>query len=216
MAAFVEAGGIFVHAHLRGGGEFGLSWWQAGRLAQKQNAYNDLYAIAEALLRANLCTARTLAVTGASNGGLMAAVALTQRPDLWGVVVPRVPVLDLIGACREPYGKQAVLEEMADIGNPQEVRRLASFSPYELIRAGVNYPAVFIDSGDTDPRCPAWHARKFAARLQAATAGAAPILVHVWENVGHGWATDKKIATAQHTEWLAFTMQQLDWPHWFP
>jgi prolyl oligopeptidase len=209
MAAFVAAGGVFVHAHLRGGGEFGLEWWQSGRMSRKQNGYDDLYAIAEDMIAAGLCTPRTLAVTGGSNGGLMAGVALTQRPELWAVVVPRVPVLDLVGACRDPYGRQAVMEEMADIEDPAEVLRLTTFSPYHLVRDGVSYPAVFLDAGDTDPRCPPWHARKLAARLQAATSSNAPILLHIWENVGHGWATDKDVAIIQNAEWLAFTLRHL-------
>lgn len=209
MAAVVAAGGVFVHAHLRGGAEFGLDWWQGGRMRKKQNGYNDLYAVAEDLIAKGRCTPNLLALTGASNGGLMAGVALTQRPALWSVVVPRVPLLDLIGACRDPYGRMAVMEEIANVDDPQEVQRLATISPYHLVADGVRYPAVFIEAGDTDPRCPAWHARKFTARLQAATAGSAPIVLHVWENVGHGGATDKGIAMAAHTEWLAFTLRHL-------
>jgi prolyl oligopeptidase len=214
MAAFVAAGGMYVHAHLRGGAEFGRDWWQGGRMTHKHNCYNDLYAIAEDLIRAKRSAPDRLAVTGASNGGLMAGVALTQRPDLWKVVVPRVPVLDLIGACREPYSRQYVSEEFAEIEKPDEVRRLASFSPYHLVRGRVRYPAVFLEAGDTDPRCPPWHARKFAARLQWATAGDAPILLHVWENAGHGPATQKGIAVTQSTEWLAFTLRHLGVEGW--
>lgn len=214
MAAFVAAGGVFVHAHLRGGGEFGRDWWLGGRLRNKQNCYQDLYAIAEDLIESGIATRQSLAVTGNSNGGLMSGVALTQRPDLWQVVVPRVPFLDCIGGCRDPYGRMAVKMEMADVDDAEEVRRLSEFSPYQLVREGVNYPAVYIDAGNTDPRCPPWHARKFAARLQAANAGSRPILLHVWENVGHGWATDKAIAVEEHAEWLGFTMHHLGlrWP----
>lgn len=209
MAAFVAAGGVFVHAHLRGGSELGLEWWEGGRQRNKQNCYNDLYAIAEDLIAAGRSKPELLAVTGGSNGGLMAGVALTQRPDLWAAVVPRVPILDLIGACRERYDRWVVQQEFADISDPDEVRRLAGFSPYQLVRAGVRYPAVFVDAGDTDPRCPPWHARKFVARLQSATSGDGPILLHVWENAGHGWATAKEILITQNAEWLAFVMRHL-------
>jgi len=209
IAAFVAAGGVLVHVHLRGGAEFGSDWWQGGRMRSKQNCYEDLYAVAEDLIAAKRCTPQTLAVTGASNGGLAVGVAATQRPELWKVIVPRVPILDLIGACREPYGRMAVAMEYADIENPDDVRRLASFSPYQLVRDGVNYPAIYIDAGDTDPRCPPWHARKFAARLQAATSGAEPIVLHIWENVGHGWATDKATLLIEYTEWIAFTLRHL-------
>lgn len=209
MAALVAAGGVFVHAHLRGGAEFGCDWWQGGRMREKQNCYDDLYSVAEDLIAKGQCTPRLLALTGASNGGLLAGVALTQRPDLWAVVVPQVPILDLIGACRDPYGRMAIMEEIANVEDPQEVRRLATISPYHLVVDGVRYPATFIDAGDTDPRCPAWHARKFTARLQAATAGSEPILLHVWDNVGHGGATDRLIAITEATEWLAFTFEHL-------
>jgi prolyl oligopeptidase len=209
MAAFADAGGIFVSAHLRGGGEFGREWWYGGRRENKQNCYADLYAVAEDLIARGLTTSDRLTVTGGSNGGLMSGVAVTQRPDLWKVVVPRVPILDLIGALREPYGFVACVAEFADPRDPEDVKRMAGFSPYHLVEDDTAYPAVFMVAGDTDPRCPAWHARKFAARLQAANTSDAPILLHIWENVGHGWATDREIAISEDTEWLAFVMQQV-------
>lgn len=208
IAAFVAAGGVFVHAHLRGGAEFGREWWEGGRFKNKQNGYADLYAVAEDLISNGRATPATLAVTGGSNGGLMSGVAVTQRPDLWAAVVPRVPLLDIIGACRENYGRFAVENEFADLSDPDEVRRLLTFSPYHLVEER-DYPAVFIDAGDTDPRCSPWHARKFAARMQAAQRGMAPILCRIWENVGHGWATDKAVAIEQHAEWLAFVCRHL-------
>ena len=209
LAAFIAFGGVYVHAHLRGGGEFGLDWWRGGRMATKQNCYQDLYAVAEDLIESGRTTQKLLAVTGESNGGLMAGVAVTQRPDLWAVVVPRVPLLDLIGACRDSYGRMAVMMDLANVEEPDEVRRLATFSPYNLVREGTRYPAVFIDAGNNDPRCPPWHARKFAARLQNATAGNAPIVLQVWDNAGHGAATDRKLVVAEYVEWLAFTLRHL-------
>jgi prolyl oligopeptidase len=209
MASFVAAGGIYVHGHLRGGGEFGLEWWQGGRMENKQNCYDDLYAIAEQLFASGVTTRDLLGVTGGSNGGLMSGVAITQRPDLWRVVIPRVPLLDVIGSCRDPYGLGATTAEFGDPRDPEQVRRLASFSPYHLVEDGATYPAMFIDAGDTDPRCPAWHARKFTARMQAANASDQPMLVRIWENVGHGWATPREIQVTENTEWLAFVMRQL-------
>jgi prolyl oligopeptidase len=209
MAAFIAAGGVFVHGHLRGGGEFGLHWWRDGRLKNKQNGYADLYAIAEDLIGRGVTRSDLLGVTGGSNGGLMAGVAITQRPELWRVAIPRVPLLDIIGAFRDPYGSFACRKEFGDPDDPIEVRRMAAFSPYQLVKSGTVYPATFIDAGDTDPRCPPWHARKFAAQLQAAQAGSGPILLHIWENVGHGWATDKDVQVEENTEWIAFAMQIL-------
>jgi prolyl oligopeptidase len=210
MASVVEAGGLFVHAHLRGGAEFGREWWEGGRHKNKQNCYADLFAVAEDLIARGVTTRERLAVTGASNGGLLAGVAATQRPDLWKAVVPQVPLMDIIGSLREPYGWGATAAEFGNPTDPDEVRRMAGFSPYQLIEAGTEYPAVFVVAGDTDPRCPPWHARKFTARLQAANAADTPVLIHVWENVGHGWATDKDTEITENTEWLAFLMQQLD------
>lgn len=208
MAAFVEAGGVFVHGHLRGGAELGRDWWEGGRLANKQNCYADLYAIAEDLIAQGRATSETLAISGGSNGGLLSGVAVTQRPDLFAVSVPRVPLLDVIGACRENYGRYAVSIEFGDVEDPDEVRRLMTFSPYHLVTDRA-YPSVFIDAGDTDPRCSPWHARKLGARMQAAQRGDAPILVRIWENVGHGWATDKAIAIEQSTEWIGFVCKEL-------
>jgi prolyl oligopeptidase len=215
MAAFVEACGVFVHAHLRGGGELGLEWWEGGRMRNKQNCYRDLYAVAEDLIAKGRTSSDLLAVTGGSNGGLMSGVAVTQRPDLWRVAVPRVPLLDVLGACREPYGRAAIAEEFGDPEDPEDVKNLASFSPYQLIEDGVAYPAVYLDVGDTDPRCPAWHGRKFAARLQEATASDRPVLLRVWENVGHGWATAKDVEVREWSSWLAFVIDQLEMtPDW--
>ncbi|MFC9251925.1 prolyl oligopeptidase family serine peptidase [Amycolatopsis thailandensis] len=209
MASFVDAGGVFVHVHLRGGGEFGREWWEQGRLKNKRNCYDDLHAVAEHLVAAGVTSPDMLGVSGGSNGGHMAGAAATLRPDLWAVSVPRVPFLDVLGATRDGYGSYVVGLELGDVGDPDDVRRLASISPYHLVEDGVEYPAVYLDAGDTDPRCPPWHARKFAARMQAATAGANPVLVKIWRNVGHGWATDKEVAIEEHTSWLAFVMKIL-------
>jgi prolyl oligopeptidase len=178
-------------------------------MANKQNCYEDLYAVAEELVASGVTRKDLLGVTGGSNGGLMAGVAITQRPELWRVVVPHVPLLDVIGSCRDPYGLGATVAEFGNPWDADEVRRLASFSPYHLVEEGTAYPALFIDAGDTDPRCPPWHARKFAASMQAASSSDHPILVRIWENVGHGWATPKEIQVTESTEWLAFTMRQL-------
>lgn len=209
MAAFIAAGGVFVHCHLRGGSEFGRDWWQAGRMRNKQNCFDDVYAIAEDLIERGRTTSELLAINGRSNGGLMSGVVLTQRPDLWKAVVPQVPVLDLIGALRHPYGRDAIEIEYADPNNPEQVQAMLKYSPYHLVQDGVNYPAVYLEAGATDPRCPSWHARKFGARLQAATASDAPVFVRIWEDAGHGLATTKNTLVLQYTSWLAFVMRQL-------
>ena len=210
VSAFVAAGGIYVLGHLRGGGEFGKEWWKGGSMRNAQNSYQDLYAIAEDLINKQRTTSQLLALCGRSKGGLMAGVALTQRPNLWNAVVPQVPVLDLIGTLRHPYGRYCCEIEY---GNPQDttdIRKIAEYSPYHNINIGTAYPAVFLDAGANDPRCPPWHARKFAARLQAANSAMTPIFLRVWENSGHGLATTRENTISQTSTWLAFVMRQLE------
>lgn len=208
FGAFIAAGGVVIHANLRGGGELGNDWWHGGRLETKQNGYDDLYAIAESLLDEGMATPATLGVTGASNGGLMCGVAVTQRPELWSVVVPRVPILDLLGGCRDPYGRSGITLEYGDPARQEDVHRIATYSPYQNVRSGTDYPAVYFDVGAADPRCPAWHARKLAAALQAASRSDQPVLIRVREGAGHGAADSRKDTVEGVTDWLGFVMMQ--------
>ncbi|MER7504226.1 prolyl oligopeptidase family serine peptidase [Nonomuraea pusilla] len=211
LAAFVAAGGVLVQAYLRGGGEFGRDWYLAAHREKRHVRDGDLVAVAEHLIAEGVTTADRLALTGGSDGGLMCGVAVTTRPDLWRAVLPRAPLLDLIGGTRDPYLDFVIRKAWADPDDPAEVRRLLRLSPYQLVSPGV-FPAVYIQAGATDPRCRPWHARKFAARMQAAQQGEAPILLHVFDNAGHGAATAHDVALAQDTEWLAFLVKTLGLP----
>ena len=210
-AAFVAAGGVFVSAHLRGGGEYGRDWYLAAHRERRHVRDSDLVAVAEHLIAEGLTSPDRLALTGGSDGGLMCGVAVTRRPDLWRAVLPRAPLLDLIGGLRDPYLDFVIRKAWADPDDPDEVRRLLGLSPYQLVEPA-DYPAVYVQAGATDPRCRPWHARKFVARLQAAQRGAAPILLHVYGEAGHGAATDPDIAREQDAEWLAFLTGTLDLP----
>jgi prolyl oligopeptidase len=204
-AALVEAGGVFVLAHLRGGGELGREWWEQGRATNKQRGYDDLYAVAEHLIAGGVTTPRLLAVQGASNGGHMAAVALAQRPDLWAVAVPLVPYAD-------PLRRSEYLDnrfELGDPDDPEDARRLASIAPYHLVRDGERYPATFIEAAESDELCPPGDARKLAARLQAATGGSEPILLRVLPNMGHGAVDTGEERVGRHADWLAFVFERL-------
>ncbi|MGP4100299.1 prolyl oligopeptidase family serine peptidase [Nonomuraea sp. KM90] len=208
LAAFVEAGGVYAHAHVRGGGEFGLQWWEGGRLHTKQNSFDDLYAVAEQLIADGVTTPDRLAVQGASNGGLLAAVAVTQRPDLWRAAVCTAPKLDLMRVVRDPVGTAATLPEYGNPNNPADAPVLMAYSPYHHVEPDTAYPAILLDAGANDPRCPVWHSRKFAARAQAATTSSHPVLLRVWSGAGHGgtgWST----IVQQQTYWLAFVMHEL-------
>jgi len=206
-AAWIEAGGIFVLSHLRGGGEFGSSWWQQGRLRHKQNTFNDMFATAEDLIARGLTTPAQLGVTGGSNGGVMAAVAAVQRPDLFGASSPEAPITDLLGRCRDPFTMAATLD-YGDPSDPEMARILHAWSPYQNVRDGVDYPAMLIDCGANDPRCPPWHGRKLAARMQRASAGARPMLLRVRADAGHG-AIGHEEQSRQSAEVLAFFAEHL-------
>jgi len=208
---FVEAGGVYVHTCLRGGAEYGPEWHNAGRLRNKQRTFDDLFAIAEDLIAAGITKPDLLAMTGASNGGLLAGVAIAQRPDLWRVVVPDVPIFDQMEPLRTGPEHAAILsfflQEYGDPRDPAMARVLYAYSPYHLIKDGTAYPAVFQVFGENDLGCLPFHGRKFTARLQAATTSGRPILLRVWKDTAHGTVGEK--AAAQVAEWLGFVMQEL-------
>jgi len=214
-AAWIEAGGVLVLGHLRGGGELGSRWWQQGRLEFKQNTFNDVYAIAEDLIGRGITTPRQLGVTGGSNGGVMAAVAAVQRPDLFRASSPEAPITDVLARVRDPFTMAATLD-YGDPADPAMARVLYGWSPYQNIKDGVAYPAMLIDCGANDPRCPPWHGRKLAARMQQASriaqagtgSGALPILLRVRADAGHG-TVGKDDQTRQSAEVLAFFAEYL-------
>lgn len=206
-AAWIEAGGVLVLGHLRGGGEFGSAWWEQGRLERKQNTFNDLYAIAEDLIARGITTHRRLGVTGGSNGGVMAAVAAVQRPDLFRASSPEAPITDLLARARDPFTMAATLD-YGDPSDPAMAQVLDSWSPYQNAVDGTAYPAMLLDCGANDPRCPPWHGRKLAARMQQASASGLPVLLRVRANAGHG-AVGKHEQTRQSAEVLAFFAEYL-------
>jgi prolyl oligopeptidase len=201
---FVDAGGVFVLTHLRGGGEGGEAFWHGGRLQDKQHTFDDLYAIAETVVDEGLTTREQLGVLGLSNGGLLTGAAVTQRPDLFGVVVSMVPLYDMVKFLRDPYTATCTLE-YGDPRDPRAAAWLYAYSPYHNVREAA-YPATLIFCGSNDMRCWPWQARKLAARLQAANTGDRPVLLRVVEDGGHltVLAVPEQIA-----EWLGFLMREL-------
>jgi len=200
---FAKAGGVLALAHLRGGSEFGKDWWLAGRRDRKQQTFDDVYAIAEELIRLGITTPQQLAVEGGSNGGTMAGAAVTQRPDLFAAVVSHVPQLDCVNMDRDPVGFAICSVEYGNPAIPEERAWLAGYSPRQNIKAGVAYPATLVSAGANDPRCPVWHSRVFAHELRAATTGEAPVLLRAHADQGHG-PSERGRALQQHAEWLAF------------
>lgn len=201
-AAWLEAGGIHVLAHLRGGGAFGADWWRDGRRDKKQNSFNDFYAVAEKLIELGWTSSAQLAIYGASNGGLLTAVALTQRPELWAAVVSDVPVTDLVNMDRAPLTYAIGRDEYGDPKIPAQRRWLEAIDPVVNARPA-DYPATLVIAGANDPRCPAGHARLLVDKVGSAHTGEAPILLRVHAEQGHG--AQGAIESARRlTEILAF------------
>lgn len=188
MASWLEMGGVYAVANLRGGGEYGQEWHDAGRLANKQNVFDDFIAAAEYLIREKYTSTPKLAIGGGSNGGLLVGAVMTQRPDLFGAAVPEVGVHDMlrfhlftVGAgWKSDYGSSET---------PEGFAALYKYSPLHNVKPGTAYPPTLVMTGDHDDRVVPAHSHKFTATLQAAQAGSAPILTRVETNAGHGAGT---------------------------
>jgi prolyl oligopeptidase len=203
ILAWVEAGGVYAVANLRGGAEEGEAWHRAGMLGNKQNVFDDFHAAAERLIADGWTTPQALAASGGSNGGLLVGAALTQRPDLFAAVVCSAPLLDMVRY--EKFGLGAtwnVEYGRADVA--EEFGWLLGYSPYHHVREGVAYPATLFTVFDGDSRVDPLHARKMCAALQHATAADRPVLIRAEGDVGHGArALSRSVTLAADT--LAFT-----------
>jgi prolyl oligopeptidase len=181
---WLEQGGVLAVAHTRGGGEYGQEWHHAGRLAAKQNVFNDFAACARFLADSHLTTSDRLAIIGGSNGGLLVGAMLTQHPGLSRAAVAMVPVMDMLRVELDPNGSFNV-SEYGTVKDPQLFQAIRAYSPYHNVKDGTAYPAVLLTAGESDPIAKAHHAKKMAARLQAATSSSQPVLLRV-EPGGHG------------------------------
>jgi prolyl oligopeptidase len=185
VLVWLEMGGIYAVANLRGGGEYGESWHQDGIKARKQNVFDDFIAAAEYLVAENWTSSAKLAIHGGSNGGLLVGACMTQRPELFGAALPAVGVLDMLRFQHFTIG-WAWTSDYGSSDDPNDVRTLLAYSPYHNVRVGTRYPATLITTGDHDDRVFPAHSFKFAAALQHAQAGDAPILLSVETKAGHG------------------------------
>jgi prolyl oligopeptidase len=210
---FLEAGGTYALAVLRGGGEYGEAWHRAGMLDKKQNVFDDFLASAQWLVDAGVTRPQRLAISGGSNGGLLVGAALTQRPDLFRAVVCKVPLLDMLRYDKFRIGALWI-PEYGSPDDPEARKWLAAYSPYQHVRDGVAYPAVLLQTAESDTRVDPMHARKMAARLQAADKGGGPILLEVQTRAGHGAGkpVDKVIAEAVDTWSFVFAELGLNHP----
>jgi prolyl oligopeptidase len=192
--AWMEMGGVYAQASIRGGGEYGKEWHNGGRLANKQNVFDDFIAAGEYLIAEGITAKDKLAVRGGSNGGLLVGAVINQRPDLFAVGLPAVGVMDMLRFNRFTAGRYWV-DDYGDPAQEDDFRRLRSYSPYHNIREGADYPAILITTADTDDRVVPGHSFKYAAALQAAALGPKPHLIRIETRAGHGAGkpTDKII-----------------------
>jgi prolyl oligopeptidase len=200
---WLAAGGLLAIANLRGGGEFGTAWYEAGRLVHKQNVFDDFAAVAEHLKQTGVTTAEQLAVHGRSNGGLLVGAVLTQHPDLAAAALPAVGVLDLLRFHHFTIGAAWI----SDYGNPDEPEQFAqalAYSPLHNVRPGTSYPATLVLTGDHDDRVVPLHSHKFTATLQNAQSGDQPILTRIEVSTGHGLGKPTALIAAEWADLLAF------------
>jgi prolyl oligopeptidase len=208
VAPFLERGGIYAVANLRGGAEYGEAWHQAGMLGKKQNVFDDFIAAAEFLIREKYTSPAKLAVSGRSNGGLLTSTVLTQRPELYRAVISGVPLTDMIRYHKFRIA-QLWIPEYGSSENADQFKWLYAYSPYHRVKDGVDYPAVLLFTAESDTRVDAMHARKMAARLQAASLNKRPILLRLEMQAGHGAGKPLAKVIAQYTDEMAFLFSQL-------
>ena len=209
-AAWLEQGGVYAMATLRGGGEFGEEWHRAGMLENKPNVFADFIAAAEWLVDNGYTNPDRLAIRGGSNGGLLVAASLTKRPDLFRAVYCGLPDLDMVRFYQfTDTNNMPALLEYGNAAVAEEFEVLRTFSPYQNVHDGVDYPAVMLTQGDLDTRVPPLQARKMAARLQAASASGLPVILDYDPRTGHagGRSFSRNVRNAAME--LAFLLQQL-------
>jgi len=207
--ALVERGGVWVSAVLRGGGEFGEAWHRAGMLGEKQNVYDDFYACAEMLIREKVTRPARLALMGGSNGGLLVAVAATQRPELFRAGLSLVPLTDMLRYHLFRIGKLWT-PEYGSSEDAAQFTALHAYSPYHAVKDGVTYPSMMFTTAESDSRVDPLHARKMAARMQEAQGDPSrPILLRVERKAGHGAGKPLAKIVASVTEEMAFVLTEL-------
>lgn len=207
--AFMEMGGVFAQANLRGGGEYGEDWHEAGTKLKKQNVFDDFIAAAEWLIANRYTSSKKLAVQGGSNGGLLVGAVMTQRPELFGACLPAVGVMDMLRFHQFTAGRFWV-DDYGSADDPEEFQALRAYSPYHNLKKGTEYPATLVTTADTDDRVVPGHSFKFAAALQWAQAGSAPTLIRIETKAGHGAGTPTKKRIEEVADKWAFLAEVLE------
>lgn len=205
---YIEHGGVYAIANIRGGGEFGEKWHEAGKRDKKQNVFDDFAAAAEWLIKEKYTTSRRLAIFGWSNGGLLTAAVLTQRPELFKAVVIGAPVIDML-RYHLFFGGRHWIPDYGSVEEEEMFHCLLAYSPYQNVKDGTRYPATLIVTADKDDRVHPMHAYKMAARLQEANASSNPILLRVETKAGHASPPAIPRLTEMYADIWSFVFQQL-------
>jgi prolyl oligopeptidase len=206
--AWMEIGGVLAVPNLRGGGEYGEEWHRAGMKLKKQNVFDDFIAAAEWLIANKYTSSSKLAIDGASNGGLLVGACLTERPDLFGAAVPEVGVMDMLRFQKFTIG-WAWASDYGSSDNPEEFKALYAYSPLHNIKPRTVYPPTLILTADHDDRVVPGHSFKFAATLQGAQLGWAPVLIRIETRAGHGAGKPVSKLIDERTDVLGFLVRAL-------
>jgi len=201
--AWMDAGGLYAMANLRGGGEYGREWHQSGTKTRKQNVFDDFIAAGEYLIEKGMTAPERLGIYGRSNGGLLVGAVTNQRPDLFAAALPAVGVMDMLRFDRFTAGRFWV-DDYGSSSNPEEFPTLYAYSPYHNVESGKDYPAVLVTTADTDDRVVPGHSFKYAAALQAAETGSEPKLIRIETRAGHGAGTPVQMLIDLYADQWAF------------
>jgi prolyl oligopeptidase len=208
---WMDMGGVYAIANLRGGGEYGESWHQAGMKVKKQNVFDDFISAGEWLIANKYTSNKKLAISGGSNGGLLVGAVLNQRPDLFGAALPAVGVMDMLRFGKFTIGK-AWESDYGSPDDPAEFKALYAYSPIHNIKAGTKYPPTLITTADHDDRVFPAHSFKYAATMQAAQAGDAPVLIRIETKAGHGAGKPTSKQIQEVADIYGFLMKSLGMP----
>ena len=205
----MEQGGVYAVPNLRGGGEYGKAWHQAGTKMQKQNVFDDFIAAAEYLIAEQITSPEFLALRGGSNGGLLVGVTMTQRPDLAKVALPAVGVLDMLRYHTFTAGAGWAYDYGTSEDSKEMFEYLKGYSPVHNVQQGTQYPATLITTADHDDRVVPAHSFKFAAELQEKDSGKNPILIRIETKAGHGAGTPVSKRIEQYVDIFGFTLYNM-------
>jgi prolyl oligopeptidase len=205
---WLEQGGVYAVANLRGGSEFGEKWHAEGSLTKKQNVFDDFYACAKLLVDQKYTQPKKLAIQGGSNGGLLMGAAVTQHPEMYGAVVARVGIYDMLRVELTPNG-QFNITEYGTVKDPEHFKAMHAYSPLHNVKDGVKYPSMLFTSGANDPRVDPFHSRKMVARMQEATGSKNPILLRANAETGHGAGTPLSARIEEEVDVYSFVFNEL-------